>query len=116
MLIPQQNGKPNLRVGIGLQGIATGNPGYFATSEKVWTSRKNDYSAYVGIGFRANENHAHMLGGAKVTPNHGPWTIGVQLDGHSKHPFVTRRMAPNIALGAYWIETKSLGVMISLSK
>ena len=116
ILIPQKGEMPNLRVGLGLQGIATGNPGYFATSEKVWTSGKNDYSIYAGIGFRANENHGHLVGGGKVTPNHGTWTIGVQLDGHNKHPFVNQRVSPNLAIGAYWIEMKSLGVMISLSK
>lgn len=88
---------PLFRVGLGMQGIATGNPGYFATAEKNF---KNNVNAYVGIGFRSNESHGHGLWGIKKTWN-SRYTLGIQDDGHQRHPFFT------VGLGA-----QSVGVYL----
>lgn len=112
-LIQETATTPSLRVGFGLQGIATGNPGYFAVSEKRFALLEGDVSTYAGIGFRANENHGHLLGGAKITPGNGLWTFGIQADGHHVHPFATVAVATGLSVGAYWIETRSLGIMVS---
>lgn len=100
---------PNLKVGLGLQGIGTGNPGFFATSEKNWAFPSGNLNVFGGIGFRANEDHAHGLGGFKFSFP-GPWTMGLQLDGHNAHPFVTYGWDRH-SVGLYLIETKSLGFM-----
>lgn len=115
-LIKETPKAPNLRVGFGLQGISTGNPGYFATSEKVFSTSQGSGMAYLGIGFRANENHAHLLGGAKFSPMNGVWTVGMQMDGHEENPFVTYRLRPGTTIGYYWIDRKISGFMLSLSK
>jgi hypothetical protein len=106
----------NLRVGFGLQGISTGNPGYFATSEKSVSSPDADVSVYLGVGFRTNEDHGHLLGGFKITPKQGNLTFGAQMDGHDVNPFVTYRLAPGVTAGYYWIDTRTNGWMISIAR
>lgn len=115
-VVKETEKSPNLRIGLGLQGISTGNPGYFVTTEKTWKNGDDHLGAFVGVGWRANENHPHLIGGGKITPDGGNATLGIQLDGHRVHPFGTYRVQPNLTLGAYWIEMKSLGIMVSLSK
>lgn len=115
-VVAQTATKPNLRVGFGIQGIATGNPGYFATSEKNFSLPEGEAMAYVGIGYRSNEDHAHFLGGAKFTPKTSKFTLGVQLDGHEVHPLVSMQLASDLTIGAYWIETRTLGLMLSLRR
>ncbi len=103
---------PAINVGAGLQGIGTGNPGYFAVAEKSFATHIGSVSAYLGLGLRSNENHAHMLGGAKFTPSLSKWTMGVQLDGHNVHPFVTRDF-DSFTIGMYLVNLKSPGIMLS---
>ena len=112
LVIPETARTPNLRVGFGLQGIGTGNPGYFATSEKGFIVSGARVSAYLGVGFRSNEAHGHFLGGLKVTPP-GHWTFGVQQDGHDTHPFAIVGLDRNWSAWLYLVETKSPGLMIS---
>lgn len=104
---------PSLRVGFGVQGIGTGNPGYFATSEKTLFLKEGAFTGYVGVGLRSNESHAHALGGLKFTPRGEPWTIGFQHDGHELHPFAAYSFGDGWSVGAYWIGMKSPGVMVS---
>lgn len=111
-LAPERGNMPALNVGFGVQGIGTGNPGYFTTAEKSFQSTRAAINAYVGVGLRANENHAHMVGGIKMTPTNSPWTLGVQADGHNVHPFVTHRF-PDLTLGLYLVNSKSPGLLIS---
>jgi|GEM_PF-1245226 len=113
-LIPERARTPNLRVGFGVQGIGTGNPGYFATSEKSFRVKGGSVNAYVGVGFRSNENHGHLLGGIKYSPN-GPWTLGLQDDGHDKHPFVTYSRR-DWTVGFYLIGLRSPGLMFSIQR
>jgi hypothetical protein len=115
IVIPEGERHPDLRVGLGLQGIGTGNPGYFVTSEKNFSLPEGRLNAYVGVGFRANENHGHPLGGVKFTPP-GPWTLGIQHDGHAAHPFIIYDTGGSPKLGLYLIEGRSLGFMISLTR
>lgn len=103
---------PNLRVGYGLQGIGVGNPGYFATVEKSLLTGGTSLNAYIGIGYRSNENHGHLLGGVKASPA-GPWTLGLQIDGHELHPFVNYTLGRH-AVGLYLIGLKSPGLMLNL--
>jgi len=112
-LIPQTAKSPNLRIGFGLQGIGTGNPGYFATSEKTLEGSVGIVTGYVGIGWRANEDHSHGLAGLKFTPKGQPWTVGFQADGHSLHEFVTYQTRDGWSIGAYLIESKMPGLMFS---
>ncbi|MFN3728485.1 MAG: hypothetical protein ACK4XJ_02070 [Fimbriimonadaceae bacterium] len=114
VLIPETKSTPNLRAGFGLQGIGTGNPGYFVTSEKNWALPEGDLNLYGGMGWRANESHSHLLGGVKFSPR-GPWTLGFQHDGHDGHPFIAYRYQ-EYALGAYLIAGKSLGIMFSWTR
>lgn len=110
-LIAETPRSPNLRVGYGLQGIGVGNPGYFATAEKFHTNRSVSVTGYLGVGYRSNENHGHLLGGIKASPA-GPWTIGVQIDGHDVHPFLNYSLGRH-AIGLYLIELRSPGVMLN---
>ncbi|MBV6457400.1 MAG: hypothetical protein HONBIEJF_00508 [Fimbriimonadaceae bacterium] len=110
-LIAETPRSPNLRVGYGVQGIGVGNPGYFATVEKSVVTGGVSLNGFVGVGFRSNENHGHLLGGFKLSPK-GPWTVGVQLDGHGVHPFVNYSIGRH-AVGLYLIELKSPGVMLN---
>jgi hypothetical protein len=114
-LLRETERTPGVHVGVGLQGIGTGNPGYFATTEKTFRSESGSLNGFVGVGFRANESHGHLLGGFKFTPEDGPWTLGVQADGHNVHPFITRRF-DDMALGLYLVNSKTLGVMVSWSR
>ncbi|MEZ0326289.1 MAG: hypothetical protein ACAH95_10315 [Fimbriimonas sp.] len=111
-LVPETAHSPAINVGAGLQGIGTGNPGYFAVAEKSFSRSNCTFSGYLGIGYRTNEPHAHMLGGAKFTPAKSPWTLGVQADGHNVHPFVTRSFG-DLTLGLYLVNLKSPGLMVS---
>ncbi|MBX7131685.1 MAG: hypothetical protein K1X67_03290 [Fimbriimonadaceae bacterium] len=104
---------PSFTAGFGVQGIGTGNPGYFVTSEKNFPLGSGRATAYLGVGFRANESHGHMLGGFKFSPD-DDWTLGIQFDGHAKHPFVTRRIAGGFTLGAYLIDAKSPALLFSV--
>jgi hypothetical protein len=114
-LLPEKGDTPSLRVGFGLQGIGTGNPGYFATSEKTWTDQWGTWTGYVGLGYRSNEDHAHGLGGLKLSLP-GPWTFGAQLDGHNAHLFTSHSLNQQWSVGLYWVELKSLGVMVSFAR
>ncbi|MBC8065821.1 MAG: hypothetical protein H7Y17_13395 [Chlorobia bacterium] len=107
---------PNLRVGFGVQGIGTGNPGYFATSEKTFAIPAGALTGYLGIGYRSNEDHAHGLAGVKFTPTQSAWTIGLQLDGHWAHPFAAYRIGKGSSAGAYLVEGKSPGLMVSWAR
>jgi len=111
-LVPETPTVPRISVGLGLQGIGTGNPGYFATAEKTRVLPEGSVTAYVGVGFRANEGHGHLLGGARMTPTGSPWTLGVQADGHNVHPFVSRRFN-DLTLGLYLVNLKSPGLLIA---
>lgn len=115
-LIPSRGKSPSLRIGFGLQGIGTGNPGYFATSEKGWAGSWGTASGYLGVGLRTNEDHGHLLGGFKFTPSRSLWTVGFQNDGHDTHPFVTRSLGGGFTAGAYLIALKSPGLLISYSR
>jgi len=99
-------------VGAGLQCIGTGNPGYFLTLEKTWSTQAWALSGYAGAGYRTNESHGHGLGGLKVTPAGSRWTLGFQADGHDSHPFVTHQFK-EMTLGVYLVNMKSLGVLVS---
>jgi hypothetical protein len=114
-LVTEARSHPNLRIGVGLQGIATGNPGYFVTSEKTWRGEAGTMNAFVGIGLRANEKHSHPLGGFKFSPVNTPFTFGLQWDGHHHHPFVTAYVRNGVTVGAYAIEGKKLGLMMSVA-
>jgi len=108
--IPQTDRLPALNLSAGVQGIGTGNPGYAATLEKDFALEGVSWNVYAGIGFRSNESHSHLLGGAKVSLAND-WALGVQADGHDVHPFVTKSFGPLIA-GAYLIGTKSPAFML----
>lgn len=106
-LHPETASIPGVNFSIGVQGIGTGNPGYGLTLEKNFSQRLN---AYAGIGLRSNEEHGHLLGGVKLNLG-GPWTLGLQLDGHQEHPFATYSERGWIA-GAYLIDLKSPALML----
>lgn len=108
--------RPSVKAGFGLQGIGTGNPGYFGTAEKTFRTPEATINGYIGVGFRSNEAHGHLLGGVKITPTNSPWTFGIQNDGHRSHPFVTRQLGGGVTGGVYLIEGKSLGIMISAAR
>jgi len=105
---------PLVRVGAGLQGIGTGNPGYFGTVEKNRKIGSASVNAYLGIGLRANEGHGHLLGGLKVSPD-DRWTLGLQNEGHETHPFVTYRIDRQY-VGLYLINQKRPALMWSWSR
>ncbi|HJP83791.1 MAG TPA: hypothetical protein VJ835_09830 [Fimbriimonadaceae bacterium] len=115
-LVKETVSQPSIRVGFGLQGIGTGNPGYFATMEKSLFLKEGGITAYAGVGFRTNEDHAHGLGGVKFSPADTPWTLGVQFDGHWAHPFATYRLKDGWSVGAYLVESRTPGLMISWAK
>ncbi len=97
---------PALNASIGVQGIGTGNPGYSATLEK----NVGAFNAYLGVGFRSNEPHSHLLGGVKYAFDSG-LAIGMQLDGHQEHPFAVYTDGQMI-YGAYLIDLKSPALMV----
>lgn len=113
-LISEKPDSPSLRIGFGLQGIATGNPGFFATSEKKWILQHFGLDAYVGIGYRTNENHFHALAGGKISFHDGI-SLGIQSDGHERNLFLTWSK-DMLSIGFYWINFESPAFMISLSK
>jgi hypothetical protein len=115
-VIAERQRTPNLRVGFGVQGIGTGNPGYFATSEKTLMMPEGRANVYLGVGFRANENHGHLLGGLKFSPKGGPYTLGIQNDGHTSHPFVNRYFGGGFSAGLYLIGMKTPGIMVSYAR
>lgn len=104
---------PGISLSAGVQGIGTGNPGYAVTFEKNWSLKAGSANVYTGVGWRSNENHAHMLGGFKFTPGTGPWTLGVQFDGHQEHPFMTYGYRQWVA-GLYLIDLKSPALMVGV--
>lgn len=114
VLIEETARLPNLKAGLGLQGIATGNPGYFVTSEKNFSAAEGSMNMFGGIGLRANEDHAHPLAGMKFSPAKTPFTFGFQWDGHGSHFFGTVGLDSRTTIGAYLIESKLLGIMLSV--
>lgn len=114
-LVPAKPGRWGVRAGFGLQGISTGNPGFYLISETAGTADSLEYAAYVGLGFRTNENHGHALGGFKVSPTNANWTLGVQIDGHEASPFATLRLGKGVTAGYYWIDTRMSGYMIGFA-
>lgn len=102
---------PNLRVGFGLQGIATGNPGYYATSEKNVALGSGFLNGFLGVGFRTNENHAHLLGGLKYSLS--GWTLGIQSDGHKTYPFLNYQLGAT-SVGFYLIDFKKPAYALSI--
>jgi hypothetical protein len=113
VLSPETSKAPMLSAGFGLQGIGTGNPGYFLTAEKTLDTKIGTFNGFLGAGYRSNEDHSHALGGLKFTPTASPYTFGVQLDGHQGHLFVTRDFGA-WSLGAYLIDMKAPGAMLSV--
>lgn len=112
VLSPETAELPSLSVSAGVQGIGTGNPGYSATAEKNLYMKEGTLNAFVGVGFRSNENHAHMVGGVKLTLTES-WTLGIQSDGHENHPFVTYTQGQWI-YGAYLVGTKGPALMLGV--
>ncbi len=108
-LHPETEHLPGINLSAGVQGIGTGNPGFGLTGEKNFKLGITPVNAYVGVGFRTNEKHGHLLGGFKVSMN-PRWTLGVQFDGHDHHPFTTFSRE-GMVIGFYLIQGKSLGVM-----
>lgn len=86
--VPETLTTPSFNIMVGVQGIGDGNPGYAGTFEKNWSVGADKFNAYIGVGFRSNENHAHLIGGIKYTFANG-LALGVQDDGHERNPFVT---------------------------
>jgi hypothetical protein len=109
---PETMRTPSVNASVGVQGIGTGNPGYSLTAEKNLKVNEGTWNAFVGAGWRSNENHAHMVGGAKFTWNN-QWTLGIQSDGHAKHPFVTYSTGPWI-FGAFLVDAKSPALMVGV--
>jgi len=86
-LSPETDWFPSVNASVGVQGIGTGNPGYSLSFEKGYGTGDWQAVGYVGVGFRSNENHAHPLGGFKVTFDQ-KLTLGFQHDGHEAHVFL----------------------------
>lgn len=103
---------PSLKVGAGIQGIATGNPGYYANLEKNFHLKEFAVNVYAGIGLRSNEDHSHGLGGVKLI-FHNPWRLGIQLDGHETHPYIAYDAGPWVA-GFSWANIERPGYLIGL--
>jgi hypothetical protein len=97
---------PALNASVGVQGIGTGNPGYSATLEKNFGA----FNGYLGVGWRSNESHSHLLGGVKYAFENGV-SVGLQLDGHQEHPFVVYTEG-QMVYGAYLIDLKSPALMV----
>lgn len=110
---PETATLPGINLSAGVQGIGTGNPGYAATFEKNWDTTSGKFNAFAGIGFRSNENHAHALGGFKFSPAGSPFTVGLQLDGHDKHAFVTYTNR-EWSYGLYLIKLQSPALMVGV--
>jgi hypothetical protein len=109
-VLPESKHLPAINFSAGIQGIGTGNPGFGLTFEKNLTvAEGRALNAYAGIGWRSNEAHSHMLGGVKLALN-SRWTVGLQLDGHDRHPFTTYSQG-SMVIGLYLIQSKSLGIM-----
>jgi hypothetical protein len=108
--VPQTPQWPALNLSAGVQGIGTGNPGYSATLEKDWSAGQVAYNAFAGIGLRSNEAHGHVVAGAKAALP-GGWSVGLQLDGHDVHPFVTKSLG-NYVAGFYLIGAKAPAFML----
>ncbi len=103
---------PAIFASVGIQGIGTGNPGYSATAEKNWTSGKVRLNVFAGIGIRSNENHAHAVGGFKIGFENG-FGLGLQADGHQKHPFVTYSNR-EMVYGFYLIDAKRPAYLVGV--
>jgi hypothetical protein len=103
---------PNLKVGAGVQGIGTGNPGFFATSEKNFLWPDGGINVYAGLAARSNEDHVHGVGGVRLDP-HGPWALGLQLDGHQGHPYLTHATG-RIVLGFYLVGYERAGYLVGV--
>ena len=101
---------PAVYASAGVQGIGTGNPGYSLTAEKNFPTASGTLNAFAGVGFRANEAHAHAVAGAKFGFPNG-FSIGVQHEGHATHPFVSYTKEGWI-VGLYLIEGKSMGYLV----
>lgn len=111
-LVPESGPWPQINGSIGVQGIGTGNPGYSLTAEKSWQVGTGRANAYVGVGWRSNEDHSHFLGGFKYSPDN-VWTLGLQLDGHDRHPFVTYSWERYVA-GFFLIDGKAPAYMLGV--
>lgn len=110
-IAPEKGDLPMINASIGLQGIGTGNPGLSLTAEKNFSLGKGIMgNAYVGAGYRTNENHLHPVGGFKISPD-GKLYLGVQHDGHQTHPFATYSVGQMIG-GVYLINGKRLAYML----
>jgi len=112
VLLEETATRPNLKVGAGIQSITTGNPGYYATTEKNFHLKDGTWSLYAGVGFRSNESHSHGIGGLRYEP-HGPWAIGLQLDGHQGHPYLTHRIG-NVVVGYYLADFEQSGYLVGI--
>jgi hypothetical protein len=112
VVIEETANTPNLKVGAGVQGIGTGNPGYFATTEKNFQWAEGTLNVYAGIAYRANEDHGHMVGGVKLDP-HGPWAIGLQLDGHQGNPYMTHSF-DRFVVGFYLVGYEKPGYLLGV--
>jgi len=111
-LSPETASLPSINASLGVQGIGTGNPGYSVTAEKNLRTKEGTWNAFVGAGWRSNEDHTHMVGGAKFTWSNR-WTLGIQSDGHQKHPFVTYSPGQWV-YGIYLIDAKSPALMVGV--
>lgn len=69
-------------------------------------------NVFGGLGIRTNESHGHLIWGIKAELPAG-FTLGIQDDGHKRHPFVTASRGQWIA-GLYLIGGKTPAPMIGL--
>jgi hypothetical protein len=109
-LVPESARGPAVNASLGVQGIGTGNPGFSLTAEKNWLAGQTKWNAFLGVGFRWNEDHAHPVGGLKYSPD-ARLTLGYQHDGHGGHPFVLQNFGQYL-VGFYLIEGKSGAVLL----
>lgn len=107
---PETNKLPAFNLSAGVQGIGTGNPGYSGTFEKNWELSAGSFNAYVGLGFRSNEDHSHMVGGVRFISKSGIG-LGIQDDGHMTNPFVTLYRG-NMTFGIYLVDSKRPAYLI----
>lgn len=108
--LPETEEAPSLNLMAGVQGIGTGNPGYAASFEKNFRTPQGDWVAFVGIGFRANENHGHGLYGLRFALPNG-LALGMQHDGHDSHVFTTYSRGRHFG-GVYLVGLESPALMI----
>lgn len=108
--LPETETMPAFNLSAGVQGIGTGNPGYSGTFEKNWNSSIGSLNAYVGLGFRSNENHSHAVWGAKLMSTSG-FGFGFQDDGHMTSPFATFSRG-NTTAGLYFVDFKRPAYLI----